>query len=102
MRAFASLYAELDASTSIRSKVAAMRRHFLAVPAEDAAWAVYFLAGARPRRLSLRSQLLTDPHSPDAARGALPERNIDAWYKAFDVQPGDKYYLAPEDRVRIW
>jgi endothelin-converting enzyme/putative endopeptidase len=54
------------------------------------------------REDSLRSQLLTDPHSPDAARGALPERNIDAWYKAFDVKEGDKAYLAPEQRVRIW
>jgi endothelin-converting enzyme/putative endopeptidase len=29
-------------------------------------------------------------------------RNVDAWYKAFDVKPGDKLYLAPEDRVHIW
>jgi putative endopeptidase len=28
--------------------------------------------------------------------------NVDAWYKAFDVQPGDKMYRAPEDRTRIW
>jgi len=54
------------------------------------------------REDSLRSQLLTDPHSPDAARGALPERNIDAWYTAFDVKEGDKAYLAPEQRVKIW
>jgi putative endopeptidase len=31
-----------------------------------------------------------------------PTRNLDAWYKAFDVKPGDKYYLAPSERVRIW
>jgi len=29
-------------------------------------------------------------------------RNIDAWYRAFDVQPGDRLYLPPEQRVRIW
>jgi len=29
-------------------------------------------------------------------------RNLDAWYKAFDVQPGQKLYLAPEERVRVW
>jgi putative endopeptidase len=29
-------------------------------------------------------------------------RNVDAWYEAFDVQPGDRYYLTPEERVRIW
>jgi predicted metalloendopeptidase len=29
-------------------------------------------------------------------------RNLDAWYKAFNVQPGQKLYLAPEERVRVW
>jgi predicted metalloendopeptidase len=29
-------------------------------------------------------------------------RNLDAWYKAFDVQPGDKLYLPPEKRVKVW
>ena len=29
-------------------------------------------------------------------------RNVDAWYDAFDVKPGDKYYLAPDQRVRLW
>jgi predicted metalloendopeptidase len=33
----------------------------------------------------LRQQSLTDPHSPMPARGTLPERNMDAWYAAFDV-----------------
>ena len=51
---------------------------------------------------ALRAQMLTDPHSPRAARGTFPERNMDAWYAAFDVQPGDKLYLDPKDRVRIW
>ena len=51
---------------------------------------------------ALRNQILTDPHSPADARGSIPERNIDAWYAAFDVKPGDKAYLAPEQRVRIW
>ena len=37
-----------------------------------------------------------------AARGSIPERNMDAWYAAFAVKPGDKAYLAPEQRVRIW
>ncbi len=54
------------------------------------------------REDALRNQLLTDPHSPAAARGSIPERNMDAWYAAFDVQEGDRQYLAPEDRVRIW
>jgi putative endopeptidase len=29
-------------------------------------------------------------------------RNVDAWYDAFGVKPGDKMYVKPEDRVRIW
>ena len=44
----------------------------------------------------------SDPHAPDTARinGAL--RNFDPWYEAFDVKPGDKLYLPPDQRVRIW
>jgi predicted metalloendopeptidase len=44
---------------------------------------------------------MTDPHSPAQYR-ADTARNIDAWYAAFDVQPGEKLYLAPAERVRIW
>ncbi|WP_374513999.1 M13 family metallopeptidase [Brevundimonas sp.] len=51
---------------------------------------------------ALRQQIATDPHSPAEFRVIGPLRNIDAWYDAFDVQPGDKYYLPPEERVRIW
>ena len=51
---------------------------------------------------ALRNLVLTNPHSPPAARGSIPERNMDAWYAAFDVKPGDKGYIAPDQRVRIW
>ncbi len=51
MKRFAALYAELDASTSTHDKLAALQRYLAAAPSEDAAWAVYFLAGGRPRRL---------------------------------------------------
>lgn len=51
---------------------------------------------------ALRNQIATDPHSPAEFRVIGPVRNVDAWYEAFGVQPGSKYYLAPEDRVRIW
>ncbi|BAL94450.1 ATP-dependent DNA ligase [Rubrivivax gelatinosus] len=51
MRQFAALYLQLDASTATSEKVAALARYFAAAPAEDAAWAVYFLAGGRPRQL---------------------------------------------------
>jgi len=51
---------------------------------------------------ALRNQILTNPHAPAAARGSIPERNIDAWYTAFGVKPGDKAYLPPDQRVHIW
>ena len=57
--------------------------------------------GSKAREAALRQQVLTDPHSPGEYRAATV-RNIDAWYAAFPVQPGDKLYLAPADRVRIW
>lgn len=49
----------------------------------------------------LREQVMTDAHSPDQFR-PVTVRNLDAWYASFDVKPGDKLYLAPPDRVRIW
>ena len=51
---------------------------------------------------ALRAQLLSDPHSPAKYRVNGVVRNMDAWYKAFNVQPGDKLYLPPEQRVRVW
>ncbi len=49
-----------------------------------------------------RERLVTDPHSPPMARVNGPMHNIDAWYKAWNVKPGDSLYLAPQDRVKIW
>jgi putative endopeptidase len=51
---------------------------------------------------ALRNQVMSDVHSPDNFRvnGMLP--NLDEWYEAFDVKPGDKLYVPPEQRVRIW
>ncbi|HYL92847.1 MAG TPA: M13 family metallopeptidase, partial [Alphaproteobacteria bacterium] len=57
--------------------------------------------GSKNREAALRRQVLTDPHSPDMYRSATV-RNIDDWYKAFDVKPEDKLYLTPEQRVKIW
>jgi putative endopeptidase len=51
---------------------------------------------------ALRQQLVSDPHSPEKARVDVPMRNVDAFYQAFGLKPGDGMYLAPEDRVRIW
>ena len=50
----------------------------------------------------LRNIMSSDPHSPDRARVLVPLANLDAWYQAFNVQPGDKMYIAPADRVHIW
>ena len=56
---------------------------------------------SKTREAALRQQVMTDSHSPGEYR-ADEVRNIDAWYAAFDVQPGQTLYLAPADRVRIW
>jgi putative endopeptidase len=66
----------------------------------------FFLAFAqawaeKDRDAALRQQVMTDTHSPGHYR-ALTVRNIDAWYAAFDVKAGEKLYLSPEERVRIW
>ena len=67
----------------------------------------FFLAYAQAWRVKVREdaqrqQLLTDPHSPATARVNGIVRNVDAWYTAFNIKPGDKLYLAPEQRVHIW
>jgi putative endopeptidase len=66
----------------------------------------FFLAYAQSwrkkvREPALRQQIVTNEHAPDRER-AQTVRNLDAWYEAWDVKPGDKLYLAPGDRVRLW
>jgi putative endopeptidase len=63
-------------------------------------WAQVWRDKSRPE--ALKRQVTTDPHSPARFRIDGPMRNIDAWYDAWGVKPGDKLYLKPEDRVRIW
>ena len=53
------------------------------------------------REPALRSQVISNEHSPGPFR-TMEVRNVDAWYAAFDVKPGDKMYLAPADRVHVW
>jgi predicted metalloendopeptidase len=55
----------------------------------------------KTRDAAMKQQLATDGHAPGQYR-ALTVRNIDAWYPAFDVQPGQKLYLVPEKRVKVW
>jgi putative endopeptidase len=67
----------------------------------------FFLAWAQVwrgqhREGTLRERVLTDPHSPYEFRVNGVVRNVDAWYEAFNIQPGDALYLPPEQRVRIW
>lgn len=66
----------------------------------------FFLAYAQSHRgklrdAALRARVATDVHAPGPWR-VLTVRNIDAWYRAFNVQPGDRMYLPPEQRVHIW
>jgi putative endopeptidase len=54
------------------------------------------------RENALRTQVMSDPHSPAQFRVIGSTRNMDAWYASFGVQPGDKYYLPPAQRVKLW
>lgn len=54
------------------------------------------------REEALRAQIKNGPHSPGEFRANGIVRNIDAWYEAFNIQPGDAMYLPPEKRVKIW
>ena len=63
------------------------------------AFAQSWLGYSRPA--ALRQQIITDGHAPDQYR-AFTVRNIDDWYAAFDVKPGDAMYLPPDKRVKVW
>ena len=78
MKQFAALYRELDATTSSLAKQAALQRYLQSAAAEDAAWAVYFLAGGKPRQL-VPSKLLR-LLAQEAA--GLPEWLFDESYEA--------------------
>ena len=66
----------------------------------------FFIAFAQSWKMKMRDEemrqrIATDGHAPDQWR-VYTVRNIDAWYAAFDVQPTDALYLAPEARVHVW
>ena len=63
-------------------------------------WATVWRTLTRPD--ALETQIKTDPHSPGIYRATQPLKNIDYFYEAFDIKEGDKMWLAPEKRVRIW
>ena len=67
----------------------------------------FFLAFAQAwrgeqRDDAIKTQVASDPHSPRRFRIIGPLRNLDAWYAAFDVKPGSKFYIPPDQRIRIW
>ena len=67
----------------------------------------FFLAYAqawrnKAREDAIKSQATSDPHTPDRFRVLGPLPNVDAWYAAFNVKPGDAMYIPPEKRARIW
>jgi len=63
-------------------------------------WAQVWRGNILPE--SAAQLIKTDPHSPGPFRTIGAPVNMDAWYKAFDVKPGDKLYKAPEDRIKLW
>jgi predicted metalloendopeptidase len=56
---------------------------------------------AKMREQAMRSNMISDGHALPQFR-VFTVRNLDAWYDAFDVKPGQKLYLEPKDRVKIW
>jgi putative endopeptidase len=63
-------------------------------------WATIWRIKSRPE--ALKNQIKTDPHAPGMFRAYMPLKNVDAFYEAFDIKEGDKMYLKPEERVKIW
>jgi putative endopeptidase len=63
-------------------------------------WAQVWRGSQRPEAAAQR--ILTDPHSPEQYRTNAPITNMDAWYAAFNIQPGDKLYKKPEERIKVW
>lgn len=57
---------------------------------------------SKQRPAAERARILSDPHSPPHYRADGVTRNLDAWYAAFNVKPGDKFYLPPDKRVHLW
>jgi putative endopeptidase len=67
----------------------------------------FFLAYAqawrgKQREDAIKTQVASDPHSPRRFRVLGPLRNLDAWYDAFKIDAGSKFYIPPEKRVRLW
>jgi putative endopeptidase len=81
------------AAAPVRDGLSGDQRFFLS-------WAQVWRTKQRDE--DLRSQVTSNPHSPGKFRVNGVVRNVDAWYPAFKVQPGDKLYVPPDERVHIW
>jgi endothelin-converting enzyme/putative endopeptidase len=64
------------------------------------AWATVWRTKSRDE--AIKNQVKTDPHSPGMYRAYVPIQNVDAFYDAFEIKKGDKMYVEPEKRVKIW
>ena len=104
MKAFATLYSRLDATTSSNAKLAAMRDYFREADPADAAWAVYFLAGGRPRQL-VPTRVLRETAMQAAG---LPEWLFEESYQAVGDMAETISLLMPEaehsseDGLAVW
>ncbi|HNP31812.1 MAG TPA: M13 family metallopeptidase [Flavobacterium sp.] len=63
-------------------------------------WATIWRSKMRDE--ALKNQVKTDPHSPGMYRGYVPLLNLDTFYQAWDIKPGDGMYVEPAKRVKIW
>ena len=63
-------------------------------------WATIWRSKMRDE--AIKNQVKTDPHSPGMYRAYVPLQNVEAFYKAFNIQPNNGMYLAPDKRVKIW
>lgn len=63
-------------------------------------WATVWRTKSRDE--AIKNQVKTDPHSPGMYRAYVPIQNVDAFYDAFEIKKGDKMYVDPEKRVKIW
>jgi DNA ligase-1 len=104
MKAFAELYANLDATTSSNAKLAALQAYFRQAPPEDAAWAVYFLSGGRPRQL-VPTRLLRDMAT--AASGIEPWLFEESYQSVGDLAETislllPEFSYTSEDGLAVW
>jgi len=95
LRRFSALFAELDATTATSAKVDALKRYFASAEPADAAWAVYFLSGGKPRRVVPTAVL----RSLACARAGIDDWLFDECYQAVgDLAETIAHVLAPPSR----